>query len=184
MKSLWENLVRFLSLVSFRQSFHSRINRLSLTPEGAVRKQAGPTFTRGKHLFDPKWLLRREATFLRLLDGRCAPRLLAMGNGWIEMEYCGEELSFENIPLDYRKQIARIVGTLKEAEIIHRDIKPGNLLVKNGQLYLIDFGWAIWANEDPYLSPRELSKDISKNLIYDNEAALNWLLSQCANTEP
>ncbi len=182
MKMLWRRLRRFLGAESHRGELQSRINRLSLTHQGTVLKQAGPTFIRRKHQFDPKWLLQREAVFLMRLDGRHAPRLLASGDDWIEMEHCGTELSADNLPADWRAQSAEIAAFLAEAGIIHRDIKPGNILVKEGQLYVIDFGWAIWANEDPYLSPRELSKDLSSDLVYDNGAALNWLLSQYANT--
>lgn len=182
MRILWRKLLRFLGGASHRGALQSRINRLSLTPQGTVRKQAGPTFIRGEHQFDPRWLLQREAAFLLKLDGRCAPRLLASGDDWIEMEHCGSELSLDNLPLDWCEQSAEVAAVLAETGIIHRDIKPGNLLVKDDRLYLIDFGWAIWANENPYLSPRELSKDMSMNLVYDNEAALNWLLSQYTNT--
>lgn len=177
MKMLWRRLRRFLGTESHRGELQSRINRLSLTHQGTVLKQAGPTFIRGKHQFDPKWLLQREAAFLMRLDGRHAPRLLASGDDWIEMEHCGTELSADNLPADWRAQSAEIAAFLAEAGIIHRDIKPGNILVKDDLFYLIDFGWAIWADEVPYLTPREFCKDVPREYIYDNRAALDWLLS-------
>jgi serine/threonine protein kinase len=177
MKMLWWKLRRFLGTASHRVALKSRINRVSLTPQGTVRKQAGPTFIRGGHQFDPRWLLLREAAFLVRLDGRCAPRLLASGDDWIEMEHCGSELSADNLPAEWREQLAEITAVLAETGIVHRDIKPGNLLVKDDRLYLIDFGWAIWADEAPYPNPRELCEDVPRELIYDNQVALDWLLS-------
>lgn len=93
------------------------------------------------------------------------------------MEHCGAELSADNLPADWREQLTEIAAVLAETGIVHRDIKPGNLLVKDDRLYLIDFGWAIWADEAPYPNPRELCEDVPREHIYDNRAALDWLLS-------
>jgi serine/threonine protein kinase len=165
-----------------RGAFESRINFLAVTPEGLVRKQAGSVFTRGNHRYDPRLLIQREAAFLAHLGGRHAPRVIAAGEDWLEMEHCGVELNAENIPISWREQVDAISAVLKDARIVHRDIKHGNVLVKDSQLYLIDFGWAIWEHEDPYVTPRELSGDVPHELIYDNQSALNWLLSCHSST--
>lgn len=160
-----------------RTVFSSRINQVSLTPNGTVRKQAGPVFARGQYYYDPSHLLLREAAFLRELDGRYAPRLIAMEGTWLEMEYGGDELSSNNLPVDWQRQVSEIEVVLADTGIVHRDIKPGNLLVKDGRFNLIDFGWAIKVDENPYVSPRELSSDVPREHIYDNGSALNWLIS-------
>lgn len=183
MKRLCHALRRVLGVGPRRGLLVSRINRLTLTSQGTIRKQAGPVFGRGDREYDPRLLIQREVAFLARLDGRHTPRLIASEDDWLEMEHCGAELSAGNLPADWREQIAAMSAVLAEAGIVHRDIKPGNVLVKDGHLYLIDFGWAIWANEEPYLSPRELCADVPREHIYNNRIALEWLLSSYASSK-
>lgn len=176
---LW--LRRLIGAKESRREMTSRINTVSLLPNGNVRKQAGDAFTRGEYHYDPVILLRREASFLRLLDGRRFPVLLEEGDDWFSMTYCGNELSKSNLPEDWRQQVEEIAAILDEAKIVHRDIKPGNVTVLDGRLQLIDFGWAIRAGELPYVCPRELCPDVPRKHIYDNRAALEWVVSTYAS---
>lgn len=181
MNSLWSRLHAALSKYHQRAGFDSRINKVELTSDGLVRKMAGPAFFRKEFRYDPNELLLREIAFLEKLGGVFSPKLINSGDGWLEMEYCGEEITCANLPCDWRQQVDTIADGLNEARIIHRDIKTGNVLVKDGRLYLIDFGWAIWSDEIPYICPREMCAEIPHEHIYDNYAALYWLISKYAD---
>lgn len=158
----------------------SRINAVSRTAQGQIRKQAGKPFSRGVHFYDPVQLIRREVYFLERMRGRRAPLVLDRGDDWFVMSDCGLPVTRESLPADWREQIEDIARALDDAQIIHRDIKPGNLLVLDQKLWLIDFGWSLSRGEAPYVCPRDLVKDLPKALIYDNRAALNWIVSTYA----
>ncbi len=52
----------------------------------------------------------------------------------------------EEVPMDERlslcREIGRQIGRLHEAGIIHGDLTTSNMILRNGRLYLIDFGLA------------------------------------------
>jgi TP53 regulating kinase-like protein len=52
----------------------------------------------------------------------------------------------EEVPMDERlslcREVGRQIGRLHEAGIIHGDLTTSNMILRNGRLYLIDFGLA------------------------------------------
>ena len=76
---------------------------------------------------------------------------VADDHAYIAMEYFSmgdlrkrlrEPISIEQA-LDYTGQIARALAAVHEIGILHRDLKPGNIMIRNdGSLALIDFGLA------------------------------------------
>ena len=83
-------------------------------------------------------------------DSRCLRRLekypqfpyiLDEGDDYIIMEWMGNRAKkFHGL--------MEIVEILKQENIVHRDINPNNLLMKDGMLRLVDFGWAIVDGEE------------------------------------
>lgn len=94
------------------------------------------------------------------------------------MNNCGNPLEVSTIPLDWHSQIREIAAMLGEHRIIHRDIKPSNMLVKNGNLCLIDFGLAFQGVTDFWLSPRELSFSVSPIDLYSNLSAMRRMFKR------
>lgn len=96
-------------------------------------------------------LIKNEHRILSQVDSRHFPKC-SLHEDAIEIEDCGERLTVYNLPEDWKDQLKDILGDLKKNNIQHRDIKPDNLMVKDGIVKLIDFGWARF-NDDPEDSP-------------------------------
>jgi len=93
-------------------------------------------------------VVSREAGWLSLLsDWPQFPDFLGIVGSWILMSDCGDPLTAENLPDDWELQAEGILSALEEAGCRHNDIRPDNLTVKDGQIRLIDFGWATGRDE-------------------------------------
>ena len=63
-------------------------------------------------------------------------------NRIITTEYVGEKINKYNIPIDWEKQRDEIISILEKHNCRHNDIKPDEIIVYDGKIKLIDFGWA------------------------------------------
>ena len=96
-----------------------------------------------------------EVKYLNMLSGLPHfPKLLFVDTEScsIFMEYAGTVVFKDVIPLDWKKQIKEIITSLKKLGIYHNDFIYQNLLIYNGVLTLIDFGWADTKPNYPFLN--------------------------------
>ena len=63
------------------------------------------------------------------------------------MSYCGEMVTQQNLPPDYKSQIAIILTDMEKCNIRHNDIKYEEVLILDGKIHLCDFGWASICND-------------------------------------
>lgn len=105
-----------------------------------VEKKDGRVFKRQvSYLSYP--LIQNEWAILSLANSSHFPKVYSFINGVLEMEDCGL-LLLSNIPQNWEEQLEEIIKDLEINGITHRDIRIDNLMVKNGVIKLIDFGWA------------------------------------------
>jgi len=88
----------------------------------------------------------------------------------IDMSYCGEPLT--KLPDNWKCQAEEILQALKDVNIVHRDIIPRNLLIKDGVIKLIDFSWSGHPDEDTSKFPGRLGTDFRKYPGFDDRYSL------------
>ena len=89
-------------------------------------------------------VFEREVLVLSMLQGfDWCPRLLAHDSDMrqIVMSFCGDPINHVNVPDDALDQAASILKDLQSLGIKHNDIKNDEVLVKDGKVFLCDFGW-------------------------------------------
>lgn len=115
---------------------------------------------------------KNEIKILKILDKypKHFPKIVLVGQNYFVMNYCGEMISAENIPVDVYTQVDDILNILNNEKIRHLDIKQFEVLVNNGILNLIDFGFSrVNFNEDHGPRPND---DLEFNLLIDNVVRL------------
>lgn len=89
---------------------------------------------------------KRELYILALLNRvvNWVPKLYSNDDktGTVLMDFCGDLISNENMPIDFLEQISCILRDLKLLNIQHNDIKLSEILIKNGKIFICDYGWA------------------------------------------
>ena len=119
-----------------------------------------------------KWLTR-------LQDFNRVPEMLSNEPNQIVMTYVGNRLSKKNIPSDWEPQIRDIADGLERYRCSHNDIKVDEVMVKDGRISVIDFGWATGINED---LPTDWPSNLEKRDNY--ESLLQVCLEAIESTNP
>lgn len=65
-------------------------------------------------------------------------------DNYLILNHCGDHLDRNNLPFNWKEQLKDIECFLVRENIIHRDIRPENIMVDKGFIYLIDFGWSVF----------------------------------------
>lgn len=133
---------------------------MRLNQEVAIKETLAPKNESSKLIAARVKAFQREAQLLAgKIKHHAIPRVIdyfQFGEHWyIVMDYVdGDSLETqlqkrgEPFPLDevllWMDQLLGILGSLHSGapQVIHRDIKPSNIKVKNGRVYLLDFGLA------------------------------------------
>ncbi len=111
------------------------------------------------------WMAGWEAAVLRRLDGSPGvPRLLDYTDGRLALSWGGWA---SQVGPAYQRAAAAtgargktILDDLRRARVVHRDIRPANLLADGDHLNLVDFGWAtIDGQETPEPPPERMGTD-------------------------
>lgn len=123
---------------------------------------------------EAEWAMEVELRCLQRLKGYpFFPKVLAVGESWFEMEYCGERICHPS----QLAELNEIVRILKKENIVHRDINRNNLLFHKDRLFLIDFGWAVIDGKQPrdYI-PKRLGRGYYDSDNFDDRVAAERLL--------
>lgn len=96
---------------------------------------------------DPWGCMARDADWLDRIHSGIAPQLLGRVSDWFEVTYEGERVNIYNLPVDWREQAEFVLRQLVAANCAHNDIHAGNIVVADGRIRLIDFGWATGIDE-------------------------------------
>lgn len=98
------------------------------------------------------WMISNEARGLKAMVGVHAPRYISHDATTVTMSDERVHLSADNMPDDWDAQIGSIIQTLKKAGIQHNDIIPRNIMVRDGEIKLIDFSMSTIIG-GPYPTP-------------------------------
>jgi len=99
-----------------------------------------------KRGLDKHW--KKEIHALKTLKGKKHfPQLIDVNEKLkiIWMTNCGEKITKDNVPTNWEKQCDTIDGSMHTTKLFHCDLMLKNITVKDGIIYIVD--WGLWSDE-------------------------------------
>lgn len=156
------------SVGAFNPYWKGATSVVSKTDGKVIKKQTG---------FMAYGLIENERRILSQLDNIHFPKVYDV-DGELAVEDCGDLLTVENLPSDWKSQLVQIVFELKEAKVQHRDVKPDNLMIKDGVIKLIDFGWSRMMSDAPDSPPSCLGYPYKPSDTFDDNYSMLKIIKE------
>lgn len=144
----------------------------------SVVEKVGNTITKKQVSYGTFNLTENEFRILSKISSEHFPKVLGVKEDEIIMEDCGSPLTLDNLPQDWKTQLVQILLTLKSEGIQHRDIRPENLMVKDGVIKLIDFGWARLVDDAPDNPPSCLGYPYKASWGFSDDYSMKMVIKQ------
>jgi hypothetical protein len=125
-------------------------------------------------------LIKNEVRVLSKCDSRHFPKVYKSDNDSIELEDCGDSITLERLPINWRFQLVEIIKDLQANNVEHRDIRPDNLLLKSNVIKLIDFGWSRFKDDPPDNPPACLGYPYKPSYGYDDNFSMAKIIREFA----
>lgn len=93
-------------------------------------------------------LMGREVFWLKHLEKfDRTPKIIDVTENSVIMTYVGDRINKNNVPENWLEQVKYIASELQKYKCSHNDIKPEDIQVKDGLIYIVDFGWSTTIGE-------------------------------------
>ncbi len=123
-------------------------------------------------------LTENEHRILSEVSSRHFPKVLGQSADSVTLEDCGHPLSVDSVPTDWRTQLVQILLDLRTNKIQHRDIRLENLMMKDGVVKLIDFGWARLETDEEDNPPSCLGYPNKPSWGHDDNHSMRVVIKQ------